>query len=202
MTSKTLIAVTGDKGGVGKSTITALLAEWLNFQGVSVKVIDSDPNQTTQTWVDKCADEGRIVSTADADVTIVDTAGTKGASLSKYIMKADIILVPFKPHIADLEVIVAWFYSLKESLQDRVLFVPNMLTRTKEQNEGYSVLQDAITEEGRGEIISGLSERNAIYPAFLDGAKNNFFAGKLNEKTRAETEALFTRVTESMMQPA
>ena len=48
-----MIAVTGDKGGVGKSTLVALLAEWLLHQGRSVHIIDTDPNQTTQTWVDK-----------------------------------------------------------------------------------------------------------------------------------------------------
>ncbi len=54
-----LIAITGDKGGVGKSTLTALLVEWLLFTGRKVQVIDADPNQTTQTWLDKCREKGR-----------------------------------------------------------------------------------------------------------------------------------------------
>ncbi|MEB3311095.1 MAG: ParA family protein [Snowella sp.] len=59
---KKLIAVTGDKGGVGKSSITCLFAEWLNFHDISVHIIDADPNQSTQTWVDKCREAGRNVS--------------------------------------------------------------------------------------------------------------------------------------------
>jgi Mrp family chromosome partitioning ATPase len=58
----TLIAVTGDKGGVGKSTLTALLAEWLTHQNLSVQIIDSDPNQSTQTWLDKCKEADRNLS--------------------------------------------------------------------------------------------------------------------------------------------
>jgi chromosome partitioning protein len=146
-----LIAITGDKGGVGKSTIRALTAEWLLHKNYPVKIIDADPNQTTQTWIDKCIDKGRNINTGQL-ITIVDTAGTSGSSLSKYIRNADLILVPFKPHVADLEVIVAWFLSLKEFLQERIFFIPNMLSNTKEQRQGVNELESLIEEEGRGNI--------------------------------------------------
>jgi len=76
---KTLIAITGDKGGVGKSTITALFAEWLIYQNMSVHVIDADPNQSIKTWLDKCQEAGRRISDPEGIVTLVDTAGTSGA---------------------------------------------------------------------------------------------------------------------------
>ncbi len=191
-----LIAVTGDKGGVGKSTIAALLAEWLLHQGRSVHVIDTDPNQSTQTWVDKCAGFGRTVSFNDAAITIVDTAGTSGSSLTKYIRNADLILVPFKPHVADLEVVVGWFLSLKESLQERVLFIPNMLSNTKEQRTGVAEIEAVIKEETRGYLLPGLSERKAVYPPLLNGNVKNFFETNIDYKTKDETKALFTEITQ------
>ena len=191
-----LIAITGDKGGVGKSTIAALLAEWLLHQGRSVRIIDTDPNQSTQTWVDKCADKGRTISSNDAAITIVDTAGTSGSSLTKYIRHADLILVPFKPHVADLEVVVGWFLSLKESLQERVLFIPNMLSNTKEQKTGVAEIKAVIKEETRGQLLPGLSERKAVYPPLLNGNKVNFFETNIDYKTKDETQALFTSITQ------
>ncbi len=191
-----MIAVTGDKGGVGKSTLVALLAEWLLHQGRSVHIIDTDPNQTTQTWIDKCAGFGRTVSYKNAAITIVDTAGTSGSSLTKYIRHADLILVPFKPHVADLEVVVGWFLSLKESLQSRVFFVPNMLSNTKEQRTGVAEIEAVIKEETRGQLLSGLSERKAVYPPLLNGSKDNFFATNIDKKTREETQKLFTGITQ------
>lgn len=188
-----LIAVTGDKGGVGKSTIAALMAEWMLWKNYPLTIIDADPNQTTQTWVDKCAEKGRKINTGKL-ITIVDTAGTSGSSLSKYIRNADLILVPFKPHVADLEVIVAWFLSLKESLQERIFFIPNMLSNTKEQRQGVNELQTLIEEEGKGEILSGLVERKAVYPILLNGNEVNFFETKLDIKTRQETTELFEAV--------
>src|SRR4030081_1755705 len=121
MKDRLLIALTGDKGGVGKSTIAVLLAEWLVMKGHAVTVIDADPNQTAHTCLDKCQDQGYTISTPEAPYTIVDTAGTSGASLQKYIRQADIILVPFQPHVADLETVVGWFLSLNETLQQRVI---------------------------------------------------------------------------------
>ena len=189
-----LIAVTGDKGGVGKSTIAALLAEWLLASGLSIRIIDTDPNQTTQTWVDKCAGFGRTISTPNANIIIVDTAGTSGSSLTKYIRHADSILVPFKPHVADLEVVVGWFLSLKESLQSKVLFIPNMLSNTKEQRAGVAELESIIMDETRGQLLPGLMERKAVYPPILNGSAKNFFDTSIDYKTRDETKELLTKI--------
>ncbi|MEO1669903.1 MAG: ParA family protein [Cyanobacteria bacterium J06631_2] len=194
MNKEFLIAVTGDKGGVGKSTIAALIAEWLLHQGRSIQIIDTDPNQTTQTWVDKCADFGRKISDSKAGITIVDTAGTSGSSLTKYIRHADLIVVPFKPHVADLEVVVGWFLSLKESLQSKVSFVPNMMSNTKEQRSGVAELESVIAEETRGQLLSGLMERKAVYPPILNGSKKNFFDTSIDYKTRDETKELLSKI--------
>ena len=139
---------------------------------------------------------GRTISSKDGAITIVDTAGTSGSSLTKYIRHADLILVPFKPHVADLEVIVGWFLSLKESLQSRVFFVPNMLSNTKEQKTGVAEISAVIKEETRGQLLPGLAERKAVYPTLLNGSKNNFFETKRDNKTREETQQLFTKITQ------
>jgi cellulose biosynthesis protein BcsQ len=196
MKKEHLIAVTGDKGGVGKSTLVALLAEWLLYQGEKVQIIDTDPNQTTQTWIDKCAEKGRTISSKEASITIVDTAGTSGSSLTKYIRNAEIILVPFKPHVADLEVVAGWFLALKETLQEKVLFVPNMLSNTKEQKTGVEEIVKIIAEEKRGQLLVGLSERKAVYPPLLNGSSKNFFESNLDYKTKAETKKLLSQISQ------
>ncbi|HEY9828762.1 MAG TPA: ParA family protein [Stenomitos sp.] len=198
MAENRLIAVTGDKGGVGKSTIVSLLAEWLLYEKQFVKVVDADPNQTIKTWIDKCAGFGRQISYDKASITLVDTSGTSGSSLTQYIRKADLVLVPFKPHVADLEVVLGWFLSLKETIQERVLFIPNMVSKTKEQRAGIEELEKVVKEEGRGQLLCGISERKAVYPSLLNGSATNFFDGKLDENTRSETEKLFTQIIEAL----
>jgi cellulose biosynthesis protein BcsQ len=181
-----LIALTGDKGGVGKSTLAILLAEWVVYKGKAVQIIDADPNQTSQTCVDKCAEQGYVISTPNAPLLIVDTAGTSGASLQKYIRQADHILVPFQPHVADLETVVGWFLSLNETLQQRVIFIPNRLAHTKEQREGLTQVQNVLNEQGRGRLAPGLTNRPAVYPPLFNGRKENFFRSKLDDGTATE----------------
>ena len=100
------IVITGNKGGTGKTTIAALLAEYLNYQNKKVQLIDTDPNQALQAWINNCSQEKRPVSSrSPVDYQIIDTAGVSGGYLT-YIKQANIILVPFVPHYVDLQVII------------------------------------------------------------------------------------------------
>jgi len=165
--TKKLIAISGDKGGVGKSSLTALLSEWMLYRDRKIKVVDADPNQTTQTWVDKCSEMGREISDRKADI---------------------------KPHVADLEVVIGWFLSVKTSIQEKVAFVPNMVSKTREQATGVEEAKKIVKDEGTGRILSGLAERKAVYPPVLNGSLTNFFDSKLDQNTRKETELLFTEI--------
>ena len=49
MSNLAKIVITGNKGGTGKTTITALLTEYLIYQKKKVNLIDTDPNQALQT---------------------------------------------------------------------------------------------------------------------------------------------------------
>jgi len=194
MKDGTLIVFTGDKGGVGKSTLAVLMTEWLLSQGKQVHLIDADPNQTSKVWAEKCAALGYTVSIPDAPMTIVDTAGTSGSSLNQYIRRADIIVVPFQPHVADLETVVGWFLSINAELQRHVAFVPNRLANTKEQRDGLQELRKVLKEEGRGRLAPGLSNRPAVYPPLLNGRHENFFSLPLDEKVKQEVHATFANI--------
>ena len=189
-----LIVFTGDKGGVGKSTLAVLMTEWLLSQGKKVHLVDADPNQTSKIWTEKCEALGYKANFPEAPMMIVGTAGTSGSSLNQYIRKADIIVVPFQPHVADLETVVGWFLSINEGLQSRVVFVPNRLTNTKEQRDGLQELRQVVKEAGRGRLAPGLSNRPAVYPPLLNGRKGNFFNMSLDEKVKKEVQTTFAGI--------
>jgi len=172
---KRTIVVTGDKGGVGKSTIVGLLADWYNYQSIPVTITDSDPNQTIQTWIDKCFEKKYSVNSESSKIEIIDTAGTSGSSLIKYIQHSNTIIVPFHPHVSDLEIVIGWFLSLNEILKKKVYFLPNRLRDTTEQRRGLAVIKKMISSDGYGEILPGLRDRPAVYPPFLNGNSTPFF---------------------------
>lgn len=189
-----IIAVTGDKGGVGKTTLAVLIAEWLLHKGETVTVVDADPSESAKTWLEKCADEGRQINSRNAPTTIVDTAGTVGASLNKYIRQASVIVVPFQPHEVDLEVVLGWFLSVKPEIQERVVFVPNRLQNTKEQKEGIRQVEETILDEKCGFIAEGLTNRPAIYAKVVTARSHNFFDSKLDEKAKSEIVKTMTHI--------
>ena len=188
----TKIVITGNKGGTGKTTIAALLAEYLIYQKRKVNLIDTDPNQAFNVWISNCQQENRPVSSPlPVDYQIIDTAGVSGGSLT-YIKQADIILVPFVPHYVDLQVIIPWFNSLSKERQRKVAFLPNRYQKTKEQQEGLNQLKDETGRDTKGGIIlSPLSSRPALYGSVLNGSKDNFFAKKESEQVKKIFQELF-----------
>jgi cellulose biosynthesis protein BcsQ len=184
------IAITNEKGGTGKSTITCLLVEYLNHLKKKVQLIDTDPIQTSQTWANNCQKEGRQVSVNPADYQIIDTAGSSGSALS-WLGQADLILVPFRPHYADLQTTTTWFTSLKSDWQTKITFVPNHWQNTKEQREGLNGLKEIIAEEKHGQITNPLTNRPALYGSLLNGNKVNFFSKK---DLPSEVKELFKQI--------
>jgi len=184
------IVITNEKGGTGKSTVACLLVEYLNWTKQKVQLIDTDEIQTSQTWVNNCTEEGRLVSQKPAAYQIIDTPGSSGSALS-WLQQADLIVVPFRSHYADLQTTITWFISLNSKLQAKVIFVPNQWQNTKEQREGLTQLQQVIKEEKQGLITSTLKHRPACYGGFLNGSSKNFFSEK---KLPTETKQLMTEI--------
>lgn len=191
------IAVTGDKGGVGKSTIAGLLVQWFKSKNYTVNILDADPNRTIYTWLEKCKNNNyEFCSTKEANLLVIDTAGTAGSSLIRYVKDADIIIIPFQPHIADLEIVIGWFLSINESLQKRVVFIPNRKEGTNEQKEGISQVSKIITEQQKGFLLEGLSNRPAVYPTLLNALSENYFTTLKDKKVFDEIHNNFSVIQE------
>ena len=171
------IAITNEKGGTGKSTIACLLVEYLNSLKKKVQLTDTDPIQTSQTWVNNCKLESRQISQTPADYQIIDTAGSSGSAIT-WLAEADLILVPFRPHYADLQTTTTWFTSLKPDWQAKIIFIPNHWQNTKEQRQGLEHLKEVMEEEKQGKITNPLTNRPALYGTLLNGSKVNFFFKK------------------------
>ena len=186
------IVITGNKGGTGKTTIAALLTEYLTYQKKKVNLIDTDPNQALQAWINNCQEEGRLVSSRfPVDYQVIDTAGVSGGS-ETYLKRADLMLIPFIPHYVDLQVIIPWFNSLPWKDKQKIYFLPNRYQKTKEQQEGLNQL---LNETGRdmeaGVILSPLSHRPALYGSVLNGSKENFFTKPESEQVKKVFQELF-----------
>jgi chromosome partitioning protein len=118
-----IISIVGQKGGTGKTTLAECLAVAGVQDGLSVLVLDLDPQANAANWYDRREDKerplvttappGRLTQAIDAakesgvDLVIIDTPGKlEGAALAA-VEKADLVLIPVRPQINDLETLSA-----------------------------------------------------------------------------------------------
>jgi chromosome partitioning protein len=142
-----IIAVSGRKGGVGKSTVAGNLAGEFAAKGRSVLVLDADPQHSMAAWaaegqgllsrvVEKVAPTGDLRARARAaaketDVVLIDTPPGDPEIAYQAALAADLVLLPCGPSPLDL-------FALKEALslalkaraerrskKPRVRFVPS-----------------------------------------------------------------------------
>lgn len=114
-----IVAIAGQKGGAGKSTLAVnLAAEW-NARGLRVLLVDADPQGTASTWADVAAEAKRpapaVVAVGEnlrrdvprlaeaADVVVLDVPGRSGgARQAGALMVADVVVLPCGPSAPDV----------------------------------------------------------------------------------------------------
>lgn len=125
------IAVVNSKGGVGKSTISCLLAFYFHEKKIRTGLLDGDANESSSRWV-TAVEPGIAVHTAPAGLDIVDfvqTAKQKNqfdiligdgpGSLHEptraFMLAADLVLIPCGASSMDLDVTAKVIHVLKKA---------------------------------------------------------------------------------------
>src|SRR5271166_3045479 len=112
------IGLVGQKGGSGKTTAAIGLAVEAARAGETVALIDLDPQANAANWKDRreadnpavvSAQTSRLRQTLDlaekggAGIAIIDTPGKSDSAATEAARCADLVLVPARPKIFDLE---------------------------------------------------------------------------------------------------
>jgi len=114
-----VISVLMQKGGSGKTTLVQSLAVAATLAGRAVAIIDLDPQATSCNWGDRRNDDLAIISIQPArlaqalnaareegaDLVIIDTPPRAADAAMAAAQAADLILIPSRPTINDLETI-------------------------------------------------------------------------------------------------
>ena len=117
-----VVSVIAQKGGTGKTTLCLALACAAVRDGLAAAVVDLDPQATAASWGDRrdaelpvvvAAQPPRLARILDAaagegvDLAVVDTAPRVEQSAVAAAKAADLVVVPCRPAVYDLETVTA-----------------------------------------------------------------------------------------------
>lgn len=205
-----IIAVTGLKGGVGKSTVAANLATCYHASGRRVLAVDADPQGTLRSWAAVAAEGGvegppvvgvdsRALSREipnlgrDYDVIVIDCPARLGPESRAAMMVADLVLLPSQPGPADAWAlrqtldVLAEAQAVRPQLEARIVL--NRVDSRTTLSELARANADGLDVEVLGE---GLGNRVAFAEAILAGKGVSTYAP--GSAAAAEVTDLFKRI--------
>ena len=165
-----IIAVVGQKGGTGKTTLTLNLAEALQDAGYTVLVGDADPQGSARIWAQRAAEHDREVCTVVGvganmnrqgqlrrlaegyDLALVDCPPKRGEVLRAALLTAGLALIPIRPTPQDLD-------ALGETL--------DVVQMAKELNPGLQVAVVVSQRPARAAIADAVVEALRAIPEVM-----------------------------------
>lgn len=205
------IVLAGQKGGVGKTTVALCLATEAMERGMSVLLVDADPQGSARTWGDVAAEAGRKAPTVVAmgatmhrdgqlrrvadgyDLAIVDCPPRHGEIQRSALLVADIVLLPCGPAAMDAWALAASVDLVAEARTVRPELPAHVLITRK---QGRTALgkgaRDVLTTSGLPVLRSELGYRVAYQEAIAAGQGVTSYAPR--DVAAEEIHALYDEV--------
>lgn len=178
-----IILIGGEKGGVGKSTITTNVAVQFNKIGADVIIIDADPQKTSINWSERrnqkpenykkisCVSrEGDIKQTvkdfvSKYDIVLIDVGGKDSLSLRSGLGVADKFFCPVRASQADLETLEHIHKLVLEAKCYNGLLVSKTLISCAPTNPNINEINDAR------EVLSSYINDLSLCQTFISDRK-------------------------------
>ena len=204
-----LVAVSNQKGGVGKSTIAVHLAAWLHDRGYAIALLDLDKQRSSSQWMRE-VESAIAIETAETpeecllkargltechDFVVADCPGGIDDVSRTVLILADLALLPISPSILDLRSvqqatsILQYAQGINRGKPEGRLILNRMRTRdtiSKELKEAAPTLGVKCAEH----VLRDLQ-------AFRDAAQQGTVVTRMkkrNNEAAADVEALFSEL--------
>src|SRR5579884_4187221 len=184
-----IIAVTGRKGGIGKSTIAGNLAAEFAALGYTVTLIDADPQHSLADWASQgdgmlswCVEEvkhgdpeqlrSKVRSAAhNTDIVLIDTPPGIPEIAREAAMVADLVLLPCGPSplelfaLKDALSMVLKARAERRSKKPRIRLVPSRVLMNTNLSRGLSA---SLEQMGR-KVLPAIGQRIVVAEAVANG---------------------------------
>lgn len=205
------IAMIGQKGGTGKTTLVGILAVAAELAGQITAVIDLDPQVSVCKWGDRRTSDGPIIVDSQparlnhalatarhqgVDLVVIDTAGRAEQATLAATKAADLVIMPYQPTIADLDTLEGTLDIIRLAGSPPHLAV---LTRIKPQGHRHEETAAWLEREGVSVCPIMLGDRITYQDAYAVGLTPMEFEPK--SKAAEECRQLHEFIRRLMEQP-
>ncbi len=193
-----IVTFAQQKGGAGKTTVLAHLAVAFARSGLSVALIDLDPQASLAHWGEARADPGLTVARSkdyragadmkaaarSHDLVLVDCPGAASNLLDAALRESDLVIAPCQPAAMDV-----WASrSVLEAAARQRTPVRVLLNRVPPRAGDVEEAREALAEAGAALLEARLGNRVAFAQAMRSGRTAPEIARR--SPAAAETEAL------------
>lgn len=200
-----IVSVISQKGGSGKTTLTANLSVIASLKKKRVLLLDTDPQKSLYHWWERrtqempnLADIGiddleKTISNLKKDsydMVFIDTPPHTSKTINSVVNVSDLILIPVKPSPNDLRA-VGNTISLIKNKNKKFIFVIN------QANKQATITLSTATELSRyGEVCTSIIANRLDYiTSLIDGHGVLEMKGK-NMRSVEEVEGLFKYIND------
>ena len=190
-----IVALTGQKGGVGKSTVAVNLAAEALARGMSVLLVDADPQATARTWGATAAKHGHPIPTIVAmgaemnrpdqlprlaggfDLVVIDCPARSDDVQRAALLVADLALLPCGPAAFDAWALAASLQTVGEARVLRpALDAAVIVTRKQKGTALGEGARDVLAGGGLPLLATELGYRVAYQEAAASGQAVSAYA--------------------------
>ena len=198
-----VIAVIAQKGGTGKTSLSIATAVAATAAEFSAAVIDLDPQATASSWSDRRQDESPVVISAQAarlprmldaaegegaDLVVIDTAPRAEQAALAAAKAADLVLIPCRPAIYDLETVMTTVELVRLAQQHTPLLC--VLNGVPPRGARQQQARDVLTDLGVPVCPASIGHRAAIDHAAALGLSAQEY--EPNGKAASEISAVYS----------
>ncbi|MBK6534157.1 MAG: AAA family ATPase [Deltaproteobacteria bacterium] len=206
-----IVALTGQKGGVGKSTLAICIAAELLARRHKVLLVDADPQGTARTWAEVAAELGQplpsVVSMGATmhrpeqlptvgqgyDDVVIDCPPRHGDIQRSALMVADVALLPCGPSSADAWALAASIDLINEARSLRPeLEVRIVITRKQGRTALGRSAREELTKSGIDLMKTEIGYRVAFAESLGAGLGVTAYAPR--DAAASETRALVSEL--------
>lgn len=207
-----VLAIAGQKGGAGKTTLAVHMAVAAQAAGLRVGLIDADPQGSAAAWASARSPEAPRLTVAPLvgaevrrgveaargdgfDLVLVDTPPHATASTASALPGADLILLPVRPSVLDLAALPAALALVDAAKAPAMLVLSAVPSRCSEEPE----VRRALERAGRSVAATAIHDRADFRRALAHGRAVAETAPK--SQAAREIRALWREVADKLNLP-